>query len=306
MPGLPAAGLPAYGLDGSAAAAVAAEWAGAALSLAALFAARPAGSLAPVLGLPPVGELAALLSASGAVFVRSLSLQAVFLLATATVAAAPDAGPGGGCGGGAGLAAHHIAFSAWLLCAFVADALAEAAQSLVASAFGAGDLPRARAVADRTLRLGAGLGAALLGAFASAEALGPGVAAAFTDSPQVRACAALPMRFVAASQPLNVLVFIGDGVAYGAGDFAFVSAAMLAAGGLAAAEMVATSASGLLGVWRGMTLLQAGRSAGLALRYWWAPAGGPLILRPPPPPREEGLAPQRGAQPPGDGGGPPQ
>ena len=148
--------------------------------------------------------------------------------------------------------------------------------------------------------------AQMLGAFAAAEALGPGVAAAFTDSPQVRACAALPMRFVAASQPLNVLVFIGDGVAYGAGDFAFVSAAMLAAGGLAAAEMVATSASGLLGVWRGMTLLQAGRSAGLALRYWWAPAGGPLILRPPPPPREQELAPQRGAQPPGDGGGPPQ
>lgn len=114
-----------------------------------------------------------------------------------------------------------------------------------------------------------GLGGLFFVAFAAA---GDRVAALLTDSPEVQAAAASPLRFVAAMQPVNAVVFLGDGVVTGAGDFLFTAAAM-AASSSAAAAAIAASGGELGGVWAGLTVLQGMR--GLSLAAWYS-ALGPL------------------------------
>ena len=95
---------------------------------------------------------------------------------------------------------------------FALDALAVAAQSLVADALGAGDVFTARRAADRTLRWALAAGVAVGVGIAAA---GPIVPALFTSDSNTAAAAEGPLRLVAALQPLNAAVFVGDGRAPG-------------------------------------------------------------------------------------------
>ena len=81
-----------------------------------------------------------LAAGSASQLVRTLILQAVLLRATAEAAGAGAAAP------------HQICVQVWWVTLFALDALAVAAQSLVASSLGAGDVVSARQAADRCLR----------------------------------------------------------------------------------------------------------------------------------------------------------
>ena len=90
-----------------------------------------------------------LAAGSASQLVRTLILQAVLLRATAEAAGSGAAG------------AHQICIQVWWVTLFALDALAVAAQSLVASSLGTGDVPRARGAADRCLKWALAAGTAV-------------------------------------------------------------------------------------------------------------------------------------------------
>ena len=290
--------VPAFGVAGAAAATTAAEWIAAAAFWALLVdegllprarvrapagetekrrrdAADAAGSdsgvdgASPLVPTPPSGvrgwakALKPLAAGSASQLARTLVLQAVLVRATAEAAGAGAAG------------AHQICIQVWWVTLFALDALAVAAQSLVAASLGAGDVPSARRAADRSLAwaiaAGTAVGVGLLAA-------GPAVPGLFTDDADLARAATPSLVSVALLQPLNAAVFVGDGVLQGAADFEYLAVAMAAAaapafvslgavGGATAAD-VAAGAAALEGVWRSMALLQLGRGATLSWRYW--------------------------------------
>ena len=290
--------IPAFGVAGAAAATTAAEWG----SAVAFWALLTREGLLPREGLlssssssdersdisssssAPSGvsewarRLRPLAAGSASQLARTLILQAVLVRATAEAAGAGAAG------------AHQICIQVWWVTLFALDALAVAAQSLVADALGAGDVFTARRAADRTLRwaLAAGVGVGV-----GIAAAGPIVPALFTSDSNTAAAAEGPLRLVAALQPLNAAVFVGDGVLQGAADFDYLAIAMAAAAAPALISLAAVGtggggeavegtaglmgATGLAGVWRSMAALQVGRAATLAARYW--SEDGPVSLR---------------------------
>ena len=217
------------------------------------------------------GALKPLAAGSASQLVRTLILQAVLLRATAEAAGAGAAAP------------HQICVQVWWVTLFALDALAVAAQSLVASSLGANDVARARVAADRCLRWALATGTAVgVGVYAAGPAL-PGV---FTDDAALAESTRGPLALVASLQPLNAAVFVGDGVLQGAADFDYLAMAMAASAAPAlvmlgavgsgaetslargaSAEIV--SATALHGVWRAMATLQLVRAGTLSWRYWF-------------------------------------
>ena len=305
--------IPAFGVAGAAAATTAAEW-GSAVAFWALLTREgllpregllsssssflsssssdersetpspPSSSSAPSGPSEWARRLRPLAAGSASQLARTLILQAVLVRATAEAAGAGAAG------------AHQICIQVWWVTLFALDALAVAAQSLVADALGAGDVFTARRAADRTLRWALAAGVAVGVGIAAA---GPIVPTLFTSDPDIAAAAEGPLRLVAALQPLNAAVFVGDGVLQGAADFDYLATAMAAAAAPALISLAAVGAgaggeavegsvglmgaTGLAGVWRSMAALQVGRAATLAARYW--SEDGPVS-----PPRDDAKA----------------
>ena len=220
-----------------------------------------------------------LAAGSASQLIRTLLLQAVLVRATAEAAGAGAAG------------AHQICIQVWWVTLFALDALAVAAQSLVAASLGAGDVISARNAADRSLKWALAAGTAVgVGIYAA----GPLLPALFTDDVELVEQASGPLQLVALLQPLNAAVFVGDGVLQGAADFDYLAVAMAASatpalvllgqvgegveaaiGAGASAEVVSVTA--LTGVWQSMSALQLGRAMTLSWRYFWDKTG-PVTL----------------------------
>jgi Na+-driven multidrug efflux pump len=86
---------------------------------------------------------------------------------------------------------------------------------------------------------------------------------------------------VAAMQPLNAVVFIGDGVFQGATDFLYLALSMALACGLSAGIML-VGGGGLQDVWIALFALQLLRTVAVAARYADAVpvlGGSPLARR---------------------------
>jgi MATE family multidrug resistance protein len=238
------------GVQGAAAASVVAQWGGA-IAFAVLLA-RGRSGLALQPTIPRPRDLGGLLRAGSALTVRSLALVSFFALATRTAAQV----------GTVEVAAHQVAAQVWIFLALVVDAIAIAAQALVAKHLGEGDGPGARALSDRMLAWGLVWGGILgIGFWLLRFAL----PAWFTSDPAVVMVATTLMPFVALTQPLNALVFVWDGIYVGAEAFRFVAVWMV----------VASSAAGLLlvvvhsvtGVWWVITVLMVLRIVPLAARH---------------------------------------
>jgi len=240
------------GLMGAALASVLAQSAGAVwfyLNLRRLGAVRPWPGLAPLLPFLKVG---------GELLVRTFSLVAAITLAAAVAARV----------GTVAVAAHQVAWQIWFFIAMVVDSLAIAAQALVARYRGE-DPARARVVADRLLLWGLIVGTLIAILLALGRNLVPRV---FTSDAAVLAALASIWPLIWASQPLNALVFVWDGIFMAAEKFRFLAVAMLLAAVAGALEMllVAPMGWGLAGVWWGMILINLVRAATLAWGYWRA------------------------------------
>jgi putative MATE family efflux protein len=260
------------GIVGSALANVTGQVVGAGLFLSALRHERAlslrgeAPADAPVALRPQWALLRAQLGMGRDLLARSLAFQACFLSAAAVAARF----------GAAAVAAHQIVLQLWFFMALVLDAIAIAAQSLVGSALGAGDVPRARGLARQVARYGLVLGTGFGVVFAALAGVLPRV---FTTDPAVLAVVPAAWWFFAGMQPVTGVVFALDGVLLGAGDAAFLRTWTLvgaAAGFLPLTWLSLAFGWGLTGIWTGLTVFVVIRLAAVLLRVRsgrWAVAG---------------------------------
>lgn len=249
-----------WGLAGAAWATTAAQWSGAVVFVALVYGPLRGRWQVP-LSLPSPAELAPFLRVGWALLVRTFALIAAMTAATAVATRV----------GVVEVAAHQVAAQLWMFMALIVDALAIAAQALVARYVGEGRPADARAVSDRLLVLGLGVGVALAALFWAARPWLPGL---FSDDPLVARTVLAVFPFVAIMQPLNALVFVWDGVFMGIEDFSFLALAMVISAAVAAALLAAVMPLGwgLHGVWWALVGLMLARAATLAWRY--RPAAG--------------------------------
>lgn len=168
--------------------------------------------------------------------------------------------------GPAEVAAHQVVAQTWLLLAMMVDALAIAAQAMVADELGRADRRGAAAVARRLA--GWGLGAGIF--LAVVLFAGRGVLASwFRSGPEVESLIVSVALIAALMQPLAALVFVADGVYLGLLRVRYL-AYSTAAGALVGAVVLALTVAsgwGLGGVWWAITAMVAMRLAVLAAAY---------------------------------------
>ncbi|MFE0099231.1 MATE family efflux transporter [Streptomyces sp. NPDC059009] len=204
---------------------------------------------------PDLVGIKACAQAGAPLLVRTLSLRAILMIATAVAARLGDAD----------IAAHQIILSLWSLLSFALDAIAIAGQAIIGRYLGADDPQGARDACRRMVQWGVASGV-ILGALVVVTR--PLFIPLFSSDPSVQDAALPALVVVALSQPICGVVFVLDGVLMGAGDGPYLAWAMLAT--LAAyapvALLVPTLGWGLTGVWGAMMLMMTVRMLTLWLR----------------------------------------
>ncbi|KAL1323946.1 protein DETOXIFICATION 42-like isoform X2 [Arachis hypogaea] len=152
--------------------------------------------------------------------------------------------------GSKSMAAFQVCLQIWLAVSLLADGLAVAGQAILAGAFAAKDYDKATATAARVLQMGLVLGLAL------AFILGAGLpfgAKLFTRDVDVLHLIKIGIPFVAATQPINALAFVFDGINFGASDFAYSAFSLLIVAVVSIICLLFLSAS-FIGIWVALTI----------------------------------------------------
>ncbi len=247
--------IPGFGIAGAAAASVFAQWIGAAWAVSVVV---------RRLGWPArlrMSEATGLLRIGGDLFIRTGMLTLFILLSTRV---ATQAGAQSG-------AANQAIRQFWSFAAFGLDALAITAQSLVGFFIGSTMVGQAKRVAAVGSRWALGLGVLL--------ALGMWFGRDWVSALLVPATALTlfyPAWFLAAaSQPINALAFVTDGIHWGTGDFRYLRnvvtlATLVGAAGL---FMIDTSSpNALTWVWA-VTIVWIAVRAGFGVARVWPGIG---------------------------------
>ncbi|HVR31550.1 MAG TPA: MATE family efflux transporter [Acidimicrobiia bacterium] len=191
-----------------------------------------------------------------------LVLRTLMLMLSLTVAAAAAARIGT-----VEVAAHQVVAQLWFLLAMIVDALAIAAQALVAELEGAEDRAGAKSLSDRLLRWGVAAGVVLGVVVAVGGHL---LAPLFSPDAVVQDAIRSVLIIAAVMQPLAAWVFVADGI------YLARLAIRLLAGSTAVglgAVLVVLGATlgfgwGLTGVWWAMTAMVVGRFIVLGGAYY--------------------------------------
>ncbi|MGW9612310.1 MATE family efflux transporter [Streptomyces diastaticus] len=204
---------------------------------------------------PDAAGIRASAQAGAPLLVRTLSLRAVLMIATAVAARLGDTE----------IAAHQIILSLWSLLAFAMDAIAIAGQAIIGRYLGAGDTRGAQAVCRRMVEWGIGSGV-VLGVLVVVSR--PLFIPLFTSDSAVHDAALPALLVVACCQPLSGIVYVLDGVLMGAGDGPYLAWAMLLTLAIFTpfALLIPAWGGGLTAVWGAMTLMMATRAVTLGLR----------------------------------------
>ncbi|MFK4069486.1 MATE family efflux transporter [Streptomyces sp. NPDC029674] len=204
---------------------------------------------------PDAAGIRACAQAGVPLLVRTLSLRAILMIATAVAARLGDSD----------IAAHQIVLSLWSLLAFALDAIAIAGQAIIGRYLGAGDTDGARAVCRRMVQWGIASGVVLGLLVVLARPL---FIPLFTGDATVQDAALPALIVVALAQPVCGIVFVLDGVLMGAGDGPYLAWAMIVTLAIftPVALLVPTFGGGLTALWGAMTLMMAVRMATLWLR----------------------------------------
>ncbi|MFD6925220.1 MATE family efflux transporter [Streptomyces sp. NPDC059944] len=240
------------GIAGSAWGTVIAQWAMAAVYLYVVVrgARKHGASLRP-----DAGGIRACAQAGVPLLVRTLSLRAILLIATAVAARLGDAE----------MAAHQIILSLWSLLAFALDAIAIAGQAIIGRYLGAGDALGARDACRRMIQWGIATGTGLgLLVVATRSVFLP----LFSGDAGVQGAALPALVVVALVQPICGVAFVLDGVLMGAGDGPYLARAMLLTLAVftPVALLVPVLGGGLAALWGAMALMMAMRMLTLWLR----------------------------------------
>ncbi len=240
------------GIAGSAWGTVIAQWGMALVYLAVVLrgARRYGASLRP-----DAAGIRASAQAGVPLLVRTLSLRAILMIATAVAARLGDAD----------IAAHQIILSLWSLLAFALDAIAIAGQAIIGRYLGAGDAQGARDACRRMVEWGIAVGV-VLGILVVITR--PAFLPLFTSDATVKDVALPALLIVALSQPISGIVFVLDGVLMGAGDGPYLAWAMLLTLAVftPVALLVPVLGGGLTALWATMTLMMTVRMLTLWLR----------------------------------------
>jgi putative MATE family efflux protein len=204
---------------------------------------------------PDAAGIRASAQAGVPLLVRTLSLRAILMIATAVAARLGDAD----------IAAHQIILSLWSLLAFALDAIAIAGQAIIGRYLGAGDADGARAACRRMVEWGIAAGI-VLGLLVVISR--PLFLPLFTSDSVVKDAALPALLVVALSQPICGVVFVLDGVLMGAGDGPYLAWAMVLTLAVftPVALLVPVVGGGLTAIWIAMTLMMAVRMMTLWLR----------------------------------------
>ncbi|XP_027074535.1 protein DETOXIFICATION 45, chloroplastic [Coffea arabica] len=175
--------------------------------------------------------------------------------------------------GALSMAAHQICLQVWLSASLLVDAQAAAGQALIASSLAKRDYGRVKEITYMAIKTGLFTGISI------AVILGlsfPSIAKLFTNDVQVLDIVKSGLLFVSASQPLNALAYIFDGLHYGVSDFPFAACSMMVVGAISSAFLLyAPSIVGLSGVWSGLTIFMGLRTVAGYMRLlakdgpWW-------------------------------------
>ncbi|PIN25748.1 putative membrane protein, predicted efflux pump [Handroanthus impetiginosus] len=171
------------------------------------------------------------------------------------------------------MAAHQICLQVWLAVSLLTDALATSAQALIASYISKHDYKTVKDITEFVLKIGFITGvslAVILGAsFTSLTPL-------FTKDVEVLGILGTGVLFISATQPLNALAFIFDGLHYGVSDFPYAAISMMLVGAISCAFLLyAPTVFGLPGVWSGLSLFMGLRTVAGFIRLfersgpWW-------------------------------------
>ncbi|GGW43905.1 MATE family efflux transporter [Streptomyces caelestis] len=240
------------GIAGSAWGTVIAQWGMAVVYLAVVLrgARKHGASLRP-----DAAGIRASAQAGVPLLVRTLSLRAILMIATAVAARLGDAD----------IAAHQIILSLWSLLAFALDAIAIAGQAIIGRYLGAGDAEGARDACRRMVEWGIAVGV-VLGILVVITR--PAFLPLFTSDSAVKDVALPALLIVALSQPISGIVFVLDGVLMGAGDGPYLAWAMLLTLAVftPVALLVPVLGGGLTALWATMTLMMTVRMLTLWLR----------------------------------------
>lgn len=212
---------------------------------------------------PDAAGIRASAQAGVPLLVRTLSLRAVLLIATAVAARLGDAD----------IAAHQIILSLWSLLAFALDAIAIAGQAIIGRYLGAGDTQGARDACRRMVEWGIAVGV-VLGVLVVLTR--PVFLPLFTSDSAVKDAALPALVIVALSQPISGIVFVLDGVLMGAGDGPYLAWAMLLTLAVftPVALLVPVLGGGLTALWATMTLMMTVRM----LTLWTRTRSGRWIV----------------------------
>jgi putative MATE family efflux protein len=204
---------------------------------------------------PDAAGIRASAQAGVPLLVRTLSLRAILMIATAVAARLGDAD----------IAAHQIILSLWSLLAFALDAIAIAGQAIIGRYLGAGDAEGARAACRRMVEWGIAAGV-MLGLLVVITR--PLFLPLFTSDSVVKDTALPALLMVAFSQPICGIVFVLDGVLMGAGDGPYLAWAMVLTLAVftPVALLVPVLGGGLTAIWAAMTLMMTVRMLTLWLR----------------------------------------
>ncbi|MFF4228763.1 MATE family efflux transporter [Streptomyces sp. NPDC001820] len=204
---------------------------------------------------PDAAGIRASAQAGAPLLVRTISLRAVLLIATAVAARLGDTE----------VAAHQIVLSLWSLMAFALDAIAIAGQAIIGRYLGADDAEGARQACRRMVQWGIASGV-VFGILI--VACRPLFVPLFTSDSAVHDTLLPALLVVAVSQPIAGVVFVLDGVLMGAGDGTYLAGAMLVTLAVFApvALLVPIFGGGLTALWWAMTLMMTIRMLTLWLR----------------------------------------
>lgn len=190
---------------------------------------------------------------------RSLFLQAAIVVTTWQASRL----------GAATLAGYQILKTLWTLAAFGLDALAIAAQALLANALGEGEERKIRVLIAQLNRWALGFGTLIGLVFAATSSFSPHL---FTADPELLAVCVPAIIVVGLMQPLAALTYIYDGYLIGADDTKYLAKAMaivfaIYLPAILLAGLLPEGAWGLAGLWAiyGLVFI-GGRAASLWLR----------------------------------------
>ncbi|KAJ8748776.1 hypothetical protein K2173_011331 [Erythroxylum novogranatense] len=150
------------------------------------------------------------------------------------------------------MAAFQVCLQVWLTSSLLADGLAVAGQAIIACAFAEKDYQKATNTATRVLQMSFILGLGLAVVVGIGLQFGDGI---FSKDNDVLHIIGIGVPFVAATQPINSIAFVFDGVNFGASDFAYSAYSMVMVAVVSiAAIFVLSKTGGFIGIWVALTI----------------------------------------------------